>query len=545
MQNLTRNKKDKNACQPDEDGLGSVVGHVWVGRCRDYCIKRQGKFTPNSASRAWTDGQARPALQTGVKLAISDRQALTLACAWCYGPTGAPHRTGLAKARSPKRPKVSSVHTSTLPHISLFEKREELRRVLESKYFSNSPKKTKFLEFVSEQAFLGNGDKLNEYLVGVEVYERGVDFNPQKDPIVRVQAHDIRRILKKYYEEEGKESSIRIDLPSGHYVPIFNRNPRGETPAESETLLDVGRKEVAEKSRTPQTAPLILGVVCVLLAALLVFSNWPARHSAQSLAKPGLPAELDWFWHPFLPPADAPLVTIPNHPLLRAAHDGDTPQTLAGGHEIPKSSLPEFRDTIHFRELKRFVFVPSLTDFTSVGETLGLVNLCEMFSSAGQKCRVQQSRLVNLEEIKNDNAILLGGNQAWSGRVFLNVEGFHFQGGVILNRSPQPGEQPVYKPEFDPVTNQLTRDYAVVLMLPNETKEKRVLLIYGIYTQGSQAAIEFLTNPEHMAELRTELLKLAPDHKTLPQYFQLLISTTVENSVPGKSSLVALRMIPN
>jgi len=156
---------------------------------------------------------------------------------------------------------------------------------------------------------------------------------------------------------------------------------------------------------------------------------------------------------------------------------------------------------------------------------------------------VQQSRLVNLDEIKGDNAILLGGNQAWSGRVFLNVEGFHFQSGVILNRSPQPGEQAIYKPEFDSVTNQLTRDYAVVLMLPNETKEKRVLLIYGIYTQGSQAAIEFLTNPERMTELRNRLLELSPDHKTLPSYFQLLLSTTVENAVPGKSSLVAVRII--
>jgi len=277
---------------------------------------------------------------------------------------------------------------------------------------------------------------------------------------------------------------------------------------------------------------------------LLVASNWTSRPGSASKVQPSLPADLEWFWHPFLTSTQPPLITIPNHPLLRAAHDGDSTQTLASGHEIPKASLPEFRDTIHFRELKRFVFVPSLTDFTSVGETLGIVNLCEMFSSVGQKCRVQQSRLVNFEEIKGDNAILLGGNQSWSGRVFLNVEGFHFQSGVILNRNPQSGEQSVYKPEFDPVTNQLTRDYSLVLMLPNETKEKRVLLIYGIYTQGSQAAIEYLTNPERMSELRKALQNLSPDRKTLPPYFQLLLTTTVENAVPGKSSLVALRIIP-
>ena len=155
-----------------------------------------------------------------------------------------------------------------------------------------------------------------------------------------------------------------------------------------------------------------------------------------------------------------------------------------------------------------------------------------------------QSRLVNLDEIKGDNSILLGANQAWSGRVFVNREGFQFQGGVIFNRNPQQGEQAEYKPEFDPVTNHLIRDYALVLMLPNETPDKRVLLIYGIYTQGSQAAIEYLTNPEQMNELRKALVNAAPDHRTLPAYFQLLLTTTVENSVPGKSSLVAVRIVP-
>jgi hypothetical protein len=239
------------------------------------------------------------------------------------------------------------------------------------------------------------------------------------------------------------------------------------------------------------------------------------------------------------------VIVIPNHPLLRAAHDGDSPQTLAGGHEIPKESLPEFRDTIHFRELKRFVFVPSLTDFTAVGETLGVVRLCEMFFRTGDTCRVQPSRLVNFEEIRNGNAILLGGSQSWSGRVFLETEGFHLQGGVILNRNPQPGEQPVYKAEFDPVTNQLTRDYAIILMLPNEKKENRVLLIYGIYTQGSQAAIEYLIDPERMAALRKALAGLSPDHTAIPPYFEVLLSTTVENGVPGTSSLVAIRKISN
>jgi hypothetical protein len=440
---------------------------------------------------------------------------------------------------------VTTFHSPVALPVSLFEKREELRRVLESKYFATSPKKSRFLEFVSEQAFLGNGDKLNEYLIGVEVYDRGPEFNSQKDPIVRVQAHEIRRLLKKYYADEGKESLLRIDLPIGAYVPVFGRSMTEE--AVNVDLPTAPSSSAArQESRVHSALTLTLASTCLVLAFFLLSGGWRNVKATQSRPNATvLPQGLEWFWRPFLPPAEPPLIVIPNHPLLRAAHDGDSAQTLARSHEIAKTELPEFRDTIHFRELKRFRFVPSVTDFTSVGETMGVVSLCQMFSNVGQKYRLQQSRLVNFEEIKGNNAILLGGNQSWSGRVFLNVEGFHFQSGVIVNTKPQPGEKSVYKPEFDPLNNQLTRDYALVLMLPNERTNNRVLLIYGIYTQGSQAAIEYLTNPERMLELRKALMDLSPNHSTIPTYFQVLLTTTVENAVPGNFSLVAVRAISN
>jgi hypothetical protein len=428
----------------------------------------------------------------------------------------------------------------TVGSVSLFEKREELHRVLQSKFFANSPRKSRFLEFVAEQTFLGNEEKLNEYLIGVEVYGKGPDYNPQIDPIVRVQAHDIRRALKSFYEEEGQTSSLHVELPPGAYVPTFIRVGAGEqvaAPAKEEGFR-------WDRVGLATAAAVVLSVACIILAVLFVRERLRNRELVQH-AVPALPEGLSWFWSPFLPPAEVPIIVIPNHPLLRAAHSGDSPETLSHGHVIPKDELPEFRDTMHFRELKQFVFVPSTTDFTSVGETMGLANLFSVLAQAGQNPRLLQSRLVTFEEIRNRNTILLGGNQTWSGRIFLYPEGFHFVAGTILNKNPQPGEQAVYKPEFDPVTNQLSRDYALVLMLPNERKVDRILLIYGIYTQGSQAAIEYVTNPERLSELRRALMGLSPDHKTVPPYFQALLRTTVENNIPGKASLVAVRAIPS
>lgn len=423
--------------------------------------------------------------------------------------------------------------------ISRYEIRDELRRVLKSKHFAKAKKRSRFLEFVCEQSLLGRADQLNEYLIGVEIYERGQDFDPQADAIVRVQAVEIRRALKEYFAGEGKDDPWRIELPPGHYVPVFTR--ASGAPAMPPPAPPADARKV--RSRWPRHAPVLaLALACAVFAALWLRER--TRAPAPSRAAAQVPEAAQWFWKPFLPPAKAPLIVIPNHPLLRAAHPGDPKAVLDRSYLIPKEKIPEFRDTMHFRELEGFHFVPSTTDFTAVGETLGLLNFFEFFNAAGQKVQVKTGRLVDFESVKRANAILLGGNQPWSGRIFVYPEYFWFHGGVITNKTPRANEQPVYRPEFDPVTNSLSRDYALVLMLPNEDREQRILLIYGIYTQGSQAAIEYVTNPERLAELRKELLALAPDKRTPPKYFQVLLSTTVENYVPGKVSFVSARSIP-
>ncbi len=422
--------------------------------------------------------------------------------------------------------------------IPAYQKREELRRILQSRHFVRADKKARFLEFVTEETLKGNSSQLNEYLIGIEIYERGSQFNPQTDPIVRVQAHQIRRLLEKYYETDGKGSQVRLDLPPGHYVPGF----RSVHEAEAAVIPVPSLRHSAW--RDPRNLLLVaLSIACVFVTVL-----WYEARKTQAEVKPQpsvrLSSNLEWFWRPFLTSTKSPLVVIPVHPLLRAAHRGDSAKTTSRGHLIPKQSLPEFLDTIHFRELDEFNFVPSTTDFTAVGETIGLVRLVELFAKVHQTPNVKPSRLVDFQEIKSRNTILLGGNQAWSGRIFLYTEGFHFYQGVIRNKTPKPGELSVYKPEFDPVTNNLTRDYALILMLPNEDPDDRILLIYGIFTQGSQAAIEYVTTEEHLAELHRALVQTSADKKTPPPLFQALLETSVENSVPGRSRLVGVRAIP-
>jgi len=431
-----------------------------------------------------------------------------------------------------------------------FEQREALKNVLKSRQFIKARKKSRFLEFICEQALVGNADKINEYLIGVEIYERGTDFDPQMDPIVRVQAHEIRRSLKEYYESDGANEIWQIDLPPGHYVPQFIKKENPPSDA-----VELGQKEKGEEKQPPPfSAPkwrwekiviTCLSLTVLFLFYLLLTKERPLQQVSSGERKSAaLPAQMEWFWKDFMPPAQTPLVTMPNHPILRAVHESDPPAVIAKAHLIPKENLPEFRETVHYREMKNLSFFPNLTDFTGLGEAIGLLNLFELFARHGQEIRLKPSRLVDLEEVRRGNAILLGGNQLWSNKVYQYPEGFQFTASVIKNPRPQKGEPAIFHPQFDPVTQELNLDYAIIMRLPNEKKDQYILLMYGIYTQGSQAALEYVTNPDRLQELHDHLLALAPDKKSLPKYFQVLIQTTVENHVPGKSSFVAARLIP-
>ncbi|MGO9239420.1 MAG: hypothetical protein ACLQBJ_01310 [Bryobacteraceae bacterium] len=425
--------------------------------------------------------------------------------------------------------------------LSRYEVREQLNRILASRHFVKARKKSRFLEFLCEQAVSGVAESVNEYSIGVDIYERGADFDPQHDSIVRVQAHEIRKSLQAYYAEEGHDDRLRIDLPAGGYFPVFTR-----LGAEPPALPDEA-KAAAEAPHHPPPARRAPYWIVLLAVCLALPAGWALRslelRPAPVPAAPKLSADAAWFWQPFLPPAQPPLVVLPVHPLLRAAHAGDSAELRKRGVLISKDRFPEFRDTIHFRELPEFRFVPATTDFTGIGEALGLSNLYDLFGNVGQKLRIDAARLVDTESLKRTNVIVLGGNQSWSGRVFVYREGFEMHDGIMAAKKPLPGEQAFYKPEFDAVTGNLSRDYGVILMLPNERPDQRVLVLYGIYTQGTQAAIEFVTNPEGLRELERALVQHTPD-KRPPRYFQALLTTTVENYVPGKISLVATRIIP-
>src|SRR6476620_10671481 len=90
------------------------------------------------------------------------------------------------------------------------EIRSALERMLASPHLHLSERNRHFLDYVVRETLEGRGDRIKAYVVGVDVFGRGEDFNPGIDPIVRIEATRIRSALASYYLQEGANEPLRI-----------------------------------------------------------------------------------------------------------------------------------------------------------------------------------------------------------------------------------------------------------------------------------------------------------------------------------------------
>lgn len=99
--------------------------------------------------------------------------------------------------------------------------RDQLDRIVKSGAFAQSQRRRRFLEYIVGEALAGRGDRLKGYAIARDVFDRDEAFDPNIDPVVRVEAGRLRDRLREYYEGEGRSDPIRIELPKGGYAPTI------------------------------------------------------------------------------------------------------------------------------------------------------------------------------------------------------------------------------------------------------------------------------------------------------------------------------------
>lgn len=202
--------------------------------------------------------------------------------------------------------------------LSPDEIRAELERVLASDIFRAAPQLTAFLSYVVEQTLAGRAGELKGYTIAVEAFGRSPDFDPQTDPIVRVEAGRLRKALNLYFAAEGVADPVRISVPVGAYVPAFERvaplAPPEEEVAEPAVFEAQDESPMPVENRAAAARPsrywlYVAGLGLLLGLAAVGFWYWRAAYGAGKMAArlPDIASQL-----PPLPaaPRSAPLPTV-------------------------------------------------------------------------------------------------------------------------------------------------------------------------------------------------------------------------------------------
>ena len=112
--------------------------------------------------------------------------------------------------------------TAILPDWSESDRkavRDQLDRIVKSGAFHQSRRRQRFLEYIVNETLAGRGELLKGYNIALAVFDRTDTFDSNVDPIVRMAAGRLRDRLREYYETDGRDDPVRIELPKGTYTP--------------------------------------------------------------------------------------------------------------------------------------------------------------------------------------------------------------------------------------------------------------------------------------------------------------------------------------
>lgn len=153
------------------------------------------------------------------------------------------------------------------PDVPAEDCRAQLDRILKSADFEATAREHRFLGYVVEEALSGRGGRIKAYSIAVEVFGRDASFDPQTDPIVRIEAGHLRRSLERYYFTAGQYDPILITIPKGGYVPVFSFRSQPFRPDTRIADATPANLNLGKRRWSRLTAPLSAGVAAALALA--------------------------------------------------------------------------------------------------------------------------------------------------------------------------------------------------------------------------------------------------------------------------------------
>ncbi len=143
--------------------------------------------------------------------------------------------------------------------------RAHVARITSSELFAGAERLCRFLQFTVESKLNGREADVKEYTLGREVFDRGEDYDPRLDPIVRVEARRLRSRLIEYYTGPGRDEPLRIVYPKGSYLPQIHA---------SDGVTATAQPQVRHRTRRIAGAA-ALGVLVIMAIVAFVVHREP------------------------------------------------------------------------------------------------------------------------------------------------------------------------------------------------------------------------------------------------------------------------------
>lgn len=414
-----------------------------------------------------------------------------------------------------------------------------VERILTTGPFQKSARLRELLHYIVERAINGHSHDLTEHNIGVAVYGKPVDYSPVEDSSVRVHARQLRLKLHEYFDGEGRDECMIVEIPKGSYAPVF-RTVR-QAPNESVPDLSASPRLPREIQDVPRVrnAALPWGIA-IFFAIACVFLAIRLRES------PPPPPPTPWPLSAVFNGVDRTKIVLSdaNYGMLRIAsqQDGSLEEYLSP--DMQQNMTPPHMTNRESRILK---YIKG-SDLTSSAGAMVAANLVKMAPKPRSLVSVISARDLRMPDLESGNFVFIGSpsSNPW---VSLDQSKLNFkeEEGVVgnsmkyfANLHPRPGEQAKY--QGLELTGAAGEDYATISLLPTSSGRGSMLILQGLHQEGTEAAGLFITNKDSRAELLKALGLHAPPTK--PVYFEVLLRTQAVAGESNATRIVAVRHIP-
>ena len=404
--------------------------------------------------------------------------------------------------------------------------------ILSSPFFKSASRCKQFLNYVVLNKLEGRTEQLKERTIGTEVFHRQPGYATGEDPVVRVQAGEVRRRLEQYYQS-SPQRDVRIELPVGSYSPVFHWETKA-SPNVQESAADRAAAETpperAEKRRHHPLLGVFLVAAAVLLAVIVAaFLLFPRRSTKASTV-------LDEFWDPVFSNQQPVLICLakpvayrPNEDIYRR-YSRNHPGTFQTEDERTNQPLPLDPDE-HLTWGDFFVY----TDYgVAAGDVYAAVALSRLFGKLDKPAQLRIGSAYTYQDLRDFPAAVIGGfNNKWTMQLTANQ---HFalieDHERYMIREQLPGGR-VWKTRLGP-NGETLEDFAIVSRLLDSKTGQFTVTVAGIGPKGTQAAGELVSTPRYLEE---GLSSAAPNWQA--HNLELLLETTVTDSVAGPPRVIA------